>query len=620
MTYPREITARLLDADGSVVAGDPLANSFDRSFFDEWNGPGRGQISLPVSEAGAAELVPGRYVDVMVAGTSRFTFKIEGNPQYRQVQRGEEYEQVVTVAGRGWACVLDEAITYPEYSQQFVLDTTWRLFSFASKNFPNDGAWTAAVEQAEYLEGVATADCYGHQQTAPDGLAYPAPIGWPWGTNPFNLVSGVKTGNYVDQFWIRTSDQPTYVSSGYYFFRRQFTLADFTAVTFDVTGDNFFTLYLEGVPILGEKIQNADHWMWQGWKSHQMWLPAGTYQLGAVVYNISFADIGATAPVVQPACPSEGFAGGARYENTGGLLCAIYSWPDPTAAPDGIAFSDDSWTSHYEPEYFPGWTAGQIIDQLIGEAVARGALVVYSSSTYTDSLDSAGLAWRPLDTTYDREDIPSIAFEVDSGLMQVLTKMQQLGWINWHVRPGTFVLDVFRGRNPAPSSSATFTAGVNIVALERNATAPYANALRVQWEGGYTVVDNPTAIAAYGTRVEASYASEAPTEKEAIVDGENQLARMAQEGLPSIVMAVEPTSAADCPYEGFTLGQYVTVPTAAGGTEIVRCYSINCNEDEEGNAVWSGEFNARLDVPERRRLELLEQIGGKNQIVRGRVR
>lgn len=620
MTYPRVVTAQLLDYDGTVVAGAPLATSFGIMFFDEWDGPGYGTVSMPLSEAGSAELLPGRYVDCLVEGTSRFTFKIEGNPKYAVIERGEEHEQIVTVRGRGWGCVFDETTTEPEYGLTYSFATTWRVFSFASILFPNDTTWAAAVEQAEYLDGVATRDCYSHAQTAPDGLLYPAPIGFPWPTNPFNLSGGVPTANYVDSYWIRTDDQPTWDAAGFYFFRAEFTLADFTGVTFTVTGDNFFTLYLQGVPILGEPISNTDHWMWQGWKDHQMFLPAGTYTIAAVVYNISFDDLGATAPVPQPACPAEGRAAGSYYTNPGGLLTVVFQNGDAVTAPVHILSSDDTWISHYEEEFWPGWTPGQIIQQLIDEAVISGEIAVYGSNTFTADEDSNTEVWRPFDTTYNRPDIPSFAVEVGDSLMSALNQMKELGWIHWHVRPGTLILDIYRARVPSsPTPSATLAHGVNLGALERNATAAYANALLVQWEGGYVEVEDTPAIAAYGTKVRDILSTDATTEDEAISLGETELAKRAQSAYPNIIAVIEPVNATDCPYEAFETGDYVNVPAQSGGTEDVRCLSIRCEQDKDGYAIWTSELNARLDVPQRRQEALLQQIGGRNQVVRGVV-
>lgn len=613
MTYPRTVTVQLLDYDGTPVAGDPLENGFRVNWYDEEDGPGRGSCSLSLSESGSAELLPGRYINCLVEGTVRFTFKIQGNPEYKIIERGEEHDQIIEVSGEGWAVDLDEVITYPEYAQNFVVNTTWRLFSFASALFPNAGSWTSAVEYAEYLEGVTTAQCYGHQQLAPDGLWYPSPIGFPYPTNPYNLSGGVPTASYEESYWIRTDDQPVWDSTGYYFFRNEFTLSEFTAVTFTVTGDNFFTLFLEGVPILGENIDEGDSWMWQGWKEHQMFLPAGTYTVAAAIYNISFTDLGG-GPINRPPCPAEGFAGGLSDNNPGGLLFVVYEAKE-AEAPVHILSSDDTWDSHYEEEYWPGWTPGQIVQQLIDEAIARGGLSIYDSSTFGASTDSDGDDWRPLITGYDRPDIPTFAVPVGSTLLEALNKLVDSGFIHWHIQPGTQVLDIYRGREPTPVSAATLAGGVNLRAYERNATKPYSNSLFVQWEGGYETVTDAAAVTAYGTQSEGMYQTSAASPEEAILWGETEVARRAQAGYPSIVAVIEPSSAADCPYEAFGTGDYVTSPDG-----VVRVKSIACAQDDMGYAVWTSELNAKMRVPERERFELLKQIGGTNQVVAGSVR
>lgn len=619
----RVVSARLLDYNGGLIGdGSELARSFGIQFYDEWNGPGHGSISMPLSDANSALLLPGRYVDCLVDGASRFTFKIEGNPQYTIIDTGEEFAQVVSVAGRGWACVADEAITYPEFALKFVLETTWRLFSFASPSFPNTAGWDPAHEIHEYLEGNTQPDwdCYQHVQRAPDGLVYPAPIGFPWPTSPWNLEEGVKTANYEDVFWIRPGTMPEWWSTGYYFFRTTITISGTTPVTFTVTGDNFFTLFVEGVPILGEEISHTEHLMWRGWKEHVVWFPSGTFEIAAVVYNISWLDIGDGTPSVSPPCPPEGWAGGPSWDNPGGLLMAAYIDNGADAEPVFILGSDSSWDSYYDPTTWPGWTPGQILQKLIDEATARGAMAVYTTNTFTAPEDTAGEDWRPIVTDTDRPDIPTFAVEVGSTLLHALDELNSQGWINWHVQPGVWILDVWRGRLPAvPVPVATLAAGVNLTAFERNATAPYANALMIQWEGGYVVIEDSAAITAYGTRVEDIYSSDAATEEEAIAQGQNELYRRSQSAFPAIVATVEPTGATDVPYEGFTLGDYVTVPAQGGGTEDVRCLSIQCTQDGEGWASWNLELNAKLDVPERRTSQLLQQIGGKNQVVKGTV-
>lgn len=410
---------------------------------------------------------------------------------------------------------------------------------------------------------------------------------------------------------------PYWNSNGYYFYRSTITIVDNpTTVTVTVTGDNFFTLFVEGIPILGEKINVADHLMWQGWKEQEIILPAGTYVLAGVVYNVSLAEIAPGGEVNWPACALEGDPGGLSDRSPGGLLVAVYVDKGLITAPEHIKSTDSSWVAYYEPDTWPGWTPGQIIEKLILESTTRGAITILNSDTFTDALDSNGEVWRPIVATIDRPDIPTLGLAIGSTLLAALGQLEEFGYIDWHVRPGTMILDVWRGRKPSsPTSAATLTAGVNIIEFERNSTAPYANALMVQWEGGYTVVEDAVAIVSYGTRVEDVYSSDAANEAEAILQGENELLRRSQEQYPAIVAVLEPASAADCPYEAFEVGDYVTLP----GPDVVRCYSINCQQDAEGWASWTCELNAKLDVPERRTAELLQQIGGRNQIIRGAV-
>ena len=616
MTYPRAVTASLLETDGTTVGAVTFGDAFGIDFYDELNGVGRGQLSLPLSSTDAAEVTPGRYIDIQVAGTSRFTFKIEGNPTYDQVQVGEEIDQILTVQGRGWGVCLDEAVTYPEVELNARLDSPWRLFSFASPSFPNAGAWGAAVELYEYLDAIS-AGRGRYQVSTVDGFPYPSPISFPVPTSPIindnswtpgDANPTVPGANYVPVYWIWT--EANYPNEeyelGWCFLRGEFTLADDAVVTISATGDNYFTVFLEGVPIFGE---NVDVYIWQGWKETPIPLVAGTYTIAAVVENVGFPGQTGTLTV-----------------NPGGFICTVHE-VDSNNLPNTVHLvSDDSWVCDFvgNEDKWPGWTPGQIVGQLLTEATARGCITVLDSVTYAATTDSDSNAWLPVDTDVNYAYAASFAVEVGTTLRDALDSLHEAGWVNWHVQPGTFILDVWRGRLPSsPSSSATLAAGTNLVSLERAETAVYANALLVQWEEGFVVIDDAsegtTNETSYGTRVEALYSSDATSADDASQAGRTELLRRAQEGFPAIVVTVEPASTADCPYEGFTIGDYVTIPAVGGGTEVVRVLSIACNQDDEGYAVWTLELNERLQVPEAQDQELLRQLGGRLQVERGTV-
>lgn len=603
----RKVSAQLLDTDGSVVPGDPLAAAFGIRWYDERNGPGSGSLSLPMSEAGALEVVPGRFVNCITSYPDgslprvRFTFRIEGNPEITLVNEGEEFAAVLNVSGRGWTCIFDDSPTYPEVELNSRIDTPWRLFSFASPSFPNGASWANAAELYEYLDGVAVGKRF---QLADNGNYYPSPINFPWPISVNNYDQGDPPGaNYEPTYWIWTesgSSSEEY-ELGWGFFRTEFTLASDTTVTFAVTADNFFTLFLEGVPILGE---NEDHWIWQGWKEVSIMLSAGVYTVAAAVENVGFP--GQTGPVST---------------NPAGFIMNAYEM-DGNQTPVTLHLAtDDQWTCEFvsNVDAWPGWTPGQIIDKLLDEAVARGEITMFSNMTAAATYDSNGEVWRPLDTTVDSPYSSSFAVNVGTTLLDALVQMYEEGWIQWHGQPGTFTLDVYRGREPSPSSAVTYTVGVNITSVEFASTSIYANALLVQWEQGYVEVVDAAAIASVGTKITALLSTDATSSADAEQAGRTELLRMAQEGWPAIVAGVEPTSAADCPYEAFQTGSWVTVPSINGGSTVARVLSIQCQQDDMGFAVWVLELNRKMLVPERLENQLLRQIGGRNQAVRGTV-
>lgn len=603
----RILSAQLLYADGTVVPGNPLEKAFNVSWYDEMNGPGSGEVSLPMSEAGAAEMVPGRFVNCIASypdgsfSSVRFTFRIEGNPQITLMGQGEEFGAVLSVKGRGWTCIFDDSPTYPEVELNSRIDTAWRLFSFASPSFPNGGSWSNAVEIYEYLDGVTAGKRF---QMADNGNLYPSPTNFPW---PVSLNNGggvtPPDADYEPTYWIwtETGNPSEEYELGWGFFRTEFTIASDTTMTFAVSGDNFFTLFLEGVPILGE---NEDHWIWQGWKEVSIMLSSGTYTVAAVVENVGFP--GQTGPIST---------------NPAGFIMTAHELDGNQMPVTVHLVTDDQWTCEFvsNTDSWPGWTPGQIIDKLLDEAVARGEITMFANMTASATVDSAGDAWRPLDTTVDNAYASSFAVNVGTTLLDALTQLHDEGWIEWHGQPNTFTLDVYRGRQPSPVSAVTFTVGVNLMSVEYASTDIYANALLVQWEQGFVEVEDAAAIASLGTKVSALFSSDATSSADAEQVGRTELLRRAQDGWPAILAGVEPTSAADCPYEAFRPGDWVTVPAINGGTTVARVLSIQCQQDGMGFATWTLELNRKMRVPERLDNQLLRQIGGRNQVIRGTV-
>lgn len=592
LTYAQYVTAELYDVDGTTeVSGDVLTNALDFTFMDELSGPGTGSCALPFDDPGVTELTPGRYVRILIedGDDGAFTFKIEGDPKFEIVGEGEEAQAVARISGRGHACVLDQVIVAPEVDLGLRLDSSWRLFSFASPSFPNAGSWAAADELYEYLDGVSEGLRY---QEAADGNFYPSPIAFPVPTSRNFYDSNSPPGaNYEPVYWIWPTGEDE--SSGWAFFRNTFTVSTAGVYNFAVTADNFFTLFLEGVPILGE---NEDHWIWRGWKEISVYLPVGTYDIAAVVEN--FGTGGPTNPA--------------------GFIATVHT-VDANQLPNAVQLvTDDSWDCVHSEDVWPGWTPGQIIDKMIAEAVARGALTAWVGDTFSATLDSDSNAWS--DVQDGSAYVPAFAVDVGNTIMSALDKLREEGHIEWHIQGDSLTLDVWTPDSLGGSSGVELVVGENLMSLERGETTIYANALLVQYELGYVWVTDAGEITAYGDRVEDIWASEAATEDEAVRQGEVELARRVATGWPAVLVTVEPGSDADAPYTGFNLGETVELPAVGGGTENLQVLSISLSTDKGGYAIWRCELNRRWRSVIRQDAELLRQIGGRSGYSQGVAR
>lgn len=605
MSYPRTVTAKLYDTDDVTEISGALANSFGRSFMDELNGLGVGSCGLPLGDANIAQLTRGRYIGIFVAGVRVFTFKIESSPKYDQIQVGEEVREGIFVSGRGHGCVWDEFQIYPDggLAVPAILDYNYRLFSFASRTFPNIGTWDAAVERYEYKDGIsygARVDSQIDPGADPDDPGddvvklYPAPIQFPWPNAPKNGNGFAPTPSYEPTYWVTADGAPSEESIGFHFFRGGFELAGTQQVKFEVTGDNLFLLYLNGVPILGEA---DDTLVWKGWKDVTLTLPAGFYVVGAVVENVD-ADV--------------------DY-NPAGLLLAIIAvevYPGDVETSETLALLTSSAAdlpfSMFSADEWPGYSPSQILDIIGDEAQARGSALAYVGFTGTEFADSNGNDWDSLDPDSTLEFIPSFELKLSDSGVDALDKGYNDGWWDYHFSGDVLELNAYTpGTLGSGGPVATFAHGVNISSLERGEGKPYFNALLVQWAGGFTDVEDSAAVTAYGGRVEGFLSTEESTAGDGQRRGRVELVRAAVEAAPAISMGIEPTSTADCPYEGVNLGDFVTIPGVFGGTEDKQILAFHLDEDINGEAIWAAELNARVRDGDIDAKNLLRSIGGK---------
>jgi len=603
--YVPVLSLQLLEAQGEVVvAGDPLATAFGVTWFDELNGPGFGSLQIPLSETAAvAELTPFRLVRCFVGGVMAFTWQIENQPKLLSINDDEEYGQIVEVRGRGWASTLDDAIVYPpipigETSSDLTASFlgSERVFSFASPDYPdvwgNPNLWPFVLHAGSALPSDELQPWrYERVETSEDVWEnLPAPVGWPWSSSEA-YVYALADPTVWKSHWIWPTTNVFEV--GWAFFIGDFLYPDpARPLTITTTADNMFTMFMDGTPVLGE---TEDAHIWKGWKEVTPGVPPDH--------------------IVRVACVVENIPWSAG-SNPGGWLLAMMYNDDAGTIEDIAMVTNGAWRAIYSPSVWPGWTAGQIMSKLIGEAITRNVSFADFTYDFSSSAGSDGLSW---DVTIDgttTSSIPIFSISLGSSYLQVLEKLHDDGWINWRMSAGGLILQMWSFDSPPLDSGAVFAAADNIMSLERESDQPYANSLLVSYDSGFVVVEDAAGIAARGRR-EDVLSSDAATLVEAQRMGGYELEKRAidAEG-GAIAMTIEPSDTVnqtDIPYIGFQVGEGVTIPSLAGGTALVRVMSITARQDDMGDLEFILELNKRWPVLERDTSKLLRSIGGKTQ-------
>lgn len=567
-TWEPDGYAELYDSDGvTLLSSLPL--QFGLRWQDPENDVGSGTISLPLVDASGnanadvALLVPGRFVRCYLYGLPVFTWRIEGTPTIQRVTDGEEVAEIVTASGRGWVSVFDEAVVYPAFGLDNPISPTQRFYSFASPELPpaRTANWNSPgsiidysyVNPQRYQPVIITTEV----DDGPDIEEYavfPAPLGFP-----------VPSAQWI---W----GHPDTSITGRCYFRRAIYISAPGAVQIFVTADNFYTLYLNGTPILGE---NEDSACWRGYRQLELTLPEGVHVFAAVVENL-------------PWYP--------EFPNPAGFLFAMIPAGEDGGPEDVIVRSDNTWLCLAYPPSTPGWTVGEILGYAIAEPTLRGA-IPYVSYDFTTETDSAGNPW-PI--------VPGFSVPVGSTLLGLLNALTEEGWIDWRMKPGTPVLQAWN-RDTARAAGPTFTKGANILDLQWDKSSKIVNALLVKWDGGYFRLDDAASQAIYDV-IEGTFTVRTGQYEEALRRAQQALAYAADDEA-SGVATILPASDAHRPYIAFGPRDTITLPGPTGTPAAYPVRSISVGIDNEGTAEVVLEVNRRLRVWEREVPELIASLG-----------
>lgn len=535
MTIQRA-TADLYDPTGVTLIG-ALTNARNIKWQDILSQSGTASFEIPLDDTITASIADRCIVKFSLYGAVRFGCRISTEA----VQ--------LAVDGRRWLRfenqpgllqMLADALVMPEYgldAASLGANSTAagsRIFGFMSI----DGPWRV------------TAD-------------WQAPLASSWATDPYRPKSPPDLAiNNPD--WIAFDDptDPTVPNGTYNYFRCLMTVPgiDVVSLQFTFTGDNFFTLYFDGVELISADLTQPFGWM----TSKQVSVNAlpGDHMLAAKVLN---AGIG--PPVPGPM----------------GLIGVVYNLDAATGQRTTVFVQTDTvnWIVAKTP--VPGWTRAQVLKKLVEEAQAvpcagPAALTI----GFTDTDDSASVPWADAPDEY--------TFSVaSSNLADIATQLTESG-MDVDVDPSTMTLNAWVRRGSNLSGSVELKLGDASGTLRgyetKKTVARFTDVISQLSDGTWVQTTDAAAVTALGGHVQVGLALGSTSTPDSAMRLSEGL--LAESAIPQIEVTSQPSALAGAQaYIDYQMGDTITVPGHRNaGTMKARVLSITVDNSGDVLAVW----------------------------------
>lgn len=527
------------------ASGDvPLVDSFGRTWQDTLNDTGTGALLLENDDPALASVNYDKALVFRLDGQPVFTSLVESLTT-DTIASGEEAAQTTKVWGRGALAILDDIAVYPEGGANHLPVGDRRLFFFGMASYFAPTGWENATVQALY------------SATTPN---------WNTGSPPVKAPRDFPdpTAGYIWNSLGNVNDAP----QGTVYFRRTFTLAAANKMKFYASGDNLWTLWLDGTEIMADG-QDGTSWI-DTQHSDTFDMSAGDHILAARVTN--------TAPFMDPL----------PHPNPAFLLLAGYSVSPTDGTETLVLHTDATWkVSNYLPNA-PPITAGMIMNTLLAEGAARGCFV--PNVTFSDTNDSDGAPWSSRGTAGG--PIYEFTVAIGDSVLGVLRSLADT-YVDVRLRPGGFLIDMWDKGGHLVLAPTTLTSAYadpvngNLTSLRHVGAGLQRNVLLVKYLGGYWERPRGQHTA---RRREGSVSLAVGTLGEArqVADTLIVLMREPQE---SIVATFESAGTTDRPYVDFLVGDLLTVPERDGTAAQARVIAMTVTEDAEGNPIFVPELD-----------------------------
>lgn len=398
------------EVDWGTTSEVELEDGFGYTWQETLNDTGTGTVALLNTDPALAGIDYDQALRFYLDDAPVFVSLVEVIDT-RTIAPTEEADQVTTITGRGAIAVLDDMAVYPEGGADHLPVGDDRLFFFGQADY-DDSGWQPATVQAIYNDATPNWN---------DSLGVKAPRDYP--------ASGA---GYIWNNEGTTAEAPV----GTVYFRYTFVLGAAIKIKFYASGDNLWTLWLDGVEIMGEG-EDGTTWL-DTQESDVIDISAGTHVMAARVTN--------TPPFIDE------FA--VAHPNPAFLIVSAWAVNGSDGSESLVWQTDATWRVTGYLDNAPPITAGQIIGTLVAEGVARGCFA--PTLTFSDVASSDGFAWSSLSTAGG--PIYEFTTNVGDTVLGVLRSLAET-YVDFRLRYGSFILDMWDKSGHLVVTPTTFVSG-----------------------------------------------------------------------------------------------------------------------------------------------------------------
>lgn len=442
---PRYMRAVLWDDERTRIISE-LPDSRENHIEDPPGDIGGGSFVMHADAPGAVEVVGGRIVQTQVWNEDdeewkdAYQWRIEDTP--KGVVKPNEGQRLIRPAGRGVAQDWEMCLVDPYGGVEAVPWSDVRSFGWQAPEMLDNGTGDEPWTSPNLRSVIALPTALPPYGLAGKPYGFPNPLApWLWGIAP--------TGGHD--------------AVGFNYFRYRFTLNAELDVTFYVTADDLFVAALNDVDIIDFQADKGDAAGSTYWR--KLHLKPGDYTFAVRVENLDRPGIAENCGLMV-ACATYQISPTPTQWNTMDTQRFLFT----TAGWSAVLGNGDpderighghvnGWRARAYPAQAPGMTPGSIINYLFIEAKRRGELRGWGH-TFTDLLDSSGTPWP--------EFVREFQCRVGTSYVEVLKQLEEQGYINWAVDPGSLALHMWAQGHDHGASGAVFERGVNVRDLEHS--------------------------------------------------------------------------------------------------------------------------------------------------------